>query len=74
MLEKDARDFLVNQATPEADCQHPDGRSRENPERQRRLRDHHGSADSYESERVDRLHKTTARKVPRPQSGDYPPE
>ena len=48
--EKNARDFLINQATPAGHRLHADRRSGADHEWQRRVRDHHGFAQRGQSE------------------------
>ena len=61
----DARDFFVNQATPEGIAQHADRRGGAAARRQGRVRDHHRRPERGQSERVDRKHqKRLAEKYP----------
>ena len=60
--EPDARDFFVNQATPEGIADDADRRSGAAARRPWRVRDHHRRAQRRESERVDRQHQEAARR------------
>ena len=68
--EPDARDFFVNQATPEGIGHDADGPRRPHPGRQGRVRHHHRLADGRQHDRVAEAHRGPPRgEVPRHQDG-----
>ena len=55
--EKDARDFLINQATPQGIGYTLTDGAAKSSQQQRRVRDHHCFAERGQSERVDQIHQ-----------------
>ena len=73
--EPDARDFFVNQATPEGIANTLTDEAARLLGGKRRVRDHHRRAERREPERVDRVHQEAAgREVSGPEARDDPPE
>ena len=59
--ENDARDFFVNQATPQGIGYTLTDEAARHHGRQGRVRDHHGEPERRQSERMDQVHQGAAR-------------